>query len=145
MKIHDLDFVNYFAYGHNTQTTTIQQRAPSAEAVGVGVLHNFQLTFHKFANIENQDGAQTWGMVWRISKDDLHDLDQDEGLHLHYTRIPVQIHLKDGRVVRATTYIMEPTFSPTIGPDADYVKDVSKGYQEHHIPMSQLAQALDRD
>lgn len=143
MKIQDIEFVNYFAYGHNTLEQTMQVRAPSAEPVGVGILHNFQLTFHKYANIENQDNAETWGMVWRISKEDLHMLDEDEGLHVHYTRIPVEIHLLDGRVVRATTYIMEPTYSPHIGPDADYVRDVKQGYQQHHIPLRQLTQALD--
>jgi cation transport regulator ChaC len=144
MKIQDLDTVYYFAYGHNTYTDTMTDRAPSAEFVGVGVLHNFQLSFHKYANIQNHDGSQVQGVVWRITRRDLNILDHDEGLHEHYARIPVEVHMQDHRVIEAMAYIMEPSYMPGVQPDAGYVRDVGRGYQQHGISLRQLQDGLSR-
>lgn len=143
MRLDQLNTVNYFAYGHNTQAETIRERCPSARLVGTGVLHNFRLTFHKYANIENHDGEQVQGVVWNISESDLHHLDDDEGFHVHYTRIPVEV-LVEGVPTRCTAYIMESAYHPAELPSPSYIQHVRKGYEEHGLPLSQLEQAVER-
>ena len=143
MRQEDLQRVLYFAYGHNTQTETIQARCPSAKLMDTGVLHNFQLTFHQYSNIENQDGTHVEGVVWSISRSDLERLDGQEALHEHYNRIPVEVMIK-GVPYKCTAYIMDPGFHPDATPSRAYLQDVRKGYQEHGLPLSQIEEALDR-
>lgn len=141
MKTSDINTVYYFAYGHNTQSEAMKHRCPGAELIGTAILKNFQLSFKHFSNIENHDGASITGVLWKISDDDLQALDDDEGLHSHYNRIPVEVHTKK-KAYRATTYIMDPLYDPHSVPEKSYIRNVASGYAEHGIPLAQISDAL---
>jgi gamma-glutamylcyclotransferase (GGCT)/AIG2-like uncharacterized protein YtfP len=141
MRAKELETIIYFAYGHNTSTGTMMHRCPSAELIGVGVLHNFKLVLSHYANIENDDSAKVYGVLWRITPKDLKVLDSDEGLHDHYNRIPVEVHSK-GRMFKSTAYIMDPAYHPNTDANDNYIKAIAKGYSEHGIPRDQLTQAI---
>ena len=141
MKTSDINTVYYFAYGHNTQSEAMKRRCPGAELIGKAVLKNFQLGFKHFSNIENIDGKSVIGVLWKISDRDLQALDDDEGLHRHYNRIPVEVHTKK-KAYRAATYIMDPLYNPTAVPDKSYIRNLAIGYTEHDIPLSQITNAL---
>ena len=143
MRSRDLDTVYYFSYGHNTHTPTMRQRAPHAQLVGPAVLHNFQLSFEKFANIENHDGALVHGLLYKMPRSDLKRLDRDERYHEHYARIPLEVHHED-QTYQAFVYIMEPGWDPGDKPTPEYLSQVRDGYRDHGLPQSQINQALGR-
>lgn len=76
----------YFAYGANLDDVTMRDRAPSAEALGVGFLDEWALTFGTQgphlegggAAIVPQAGARVWGVIYAISDDDKRRLDATE-------------------------------------------------------------------
>ena len=142
MRISELSHVVYFAYGHNADNSEMARRCPSAELLGKGLLKNFKLVLKHYADIENKEDTECYGVVWKISQHDLKDLDGDEGFHIHYNRIPVEIEL-DGEKIRAMTYIMDPGYKASGLQKQKYVNMISKGYKENNIPLGQLEQAIE--
>lgn len=143
MRSRDLERVYYFSYGHNTHTPTMRQRCPGARLVGPAILHNFKLTFEKFANIENHDGATVHGLLYQMPRSDLKHLDRDERFHEHYTRIPLEVD-HENRTYRAFVYIMEPGWHPGDQPTQEYLSQVRQGYRDHGLPQQQIDQALEK-
>jgi cation transport regulator ChaC len=141
MKIKDLDTVNYFAYGHNTNSKVMLARCPHAELIGNGILKNFCFVLRKFADIESQPGAKCYGVLWRINRRDLQALDHDEDYHRHYNRILVDVETDSGPI-KAQVYIMDPAYHPEERASKDYVRSIAQGYQEHNLPVEQIKQAL---
>lgn len=141
MRFKEIDHILYFAYGHNTNTEEMKRRCPDARLIGTAVLKNFKLELRHFANIVHDEAAKTYGMLWSISIKELKTLDSDEGLHDHYNRIPVQVHLGD-QILSATAYIMDPEYTAEGPPDKKYVELIAKGYEENDLPLDQLEQAL---
>lgn len=141
MRAKEIENIHVFAYGHNTNTETIKHRCPNAKLVGTGVLENFEMTFNKFSNIQNHDGHKVYGIVWSVSHRDLLTLDNDEDLHQHYNRIPVEVHTKHGTIA-ASAYVMDPDYNPQVPPPKDYVNHIVQGYKEHGLPVEQIKQAL---
>ena len=45
------DHVKYFAYGSNMSLVRLRERVPSAERLGVFILAEYQLRFHKFHQV----------------------------------------------------------------------------------------------
>lgn len=141
MKLSDIKTINYFAYAHNTNTEVIKSRCPSAKFISVGVLNNFNLVLHKFADIEHDPKSKCYGVVWSISLNDLAELDKFEGLHKDYNRIPLEVTTESG-LIKCMAYIMDPYFSQDGNPSLDYIKSVLLGYQEHDLPVNQLKSAI---
>lgn len=141
MRISEVDNILYFAYGHNTDNSEMARRCPSAKLIGKALLKNFKLVLKHFADIQNEEGAECYGLVWKIDHHDLKNLDKDEGYHRHYNRIPVEVEIKDGKA-KVTTYIMDPGYKAHGLPTQKYVRMLSKGYKENDISLSQLETAI---
>jgi gamma-glutamylcyclotransferase (GGCT)/AIG2-like uncharacterized protein YtfP len=141
MRANELS-VYYFAYGHNTLSEDFKERCPSAKFIGPALLHNFQLLIKHYADIVSNDHSSVAGILWSISHNDLIHLDKDEDYHVHYNRIPVEVHAK-GKPFSATTYIMDPDYKTMAPPSKDYVRDMITGYREHDLPLEQIKAALD--
>jgi len=139
MRARELDILLYFAYGHNTNTQVMLKRCPSAAYRGVGELEGFRVVLRHYCDIEQQHGSVVEGVLWQINLSDLRALDHDEGLHVDYNRIPVEILTHTGWV-RAMTYIMDPehTQAEHQSPDSNYIESVSAGYSEHSLPLEQI-------
>ena len=142
MRFADIEDIFYFGYGHNTDVEEFLRRVPGAKPLGVGVLKNFKFVLKHYADIENQEETECYGVVWKITTRDLKTLDHDEGLHKHYNRIPVEIDL-GSKKIRATTYIMDPAYHSSSLPSKKYIKMLATGYKENGVPMSQLVNALE--
>jgi len=99
------------------------------------------MTFEKFANIENHDGASVQGLLYKMHRSDLKHLDKDERFHEHYTRIPLQVHHED-RTYQALVYIMEPGFDPGDQPTPEYLSQLRAGYKDHGLDQNQIDRAL---
>jgi len=140
VRADEVETINYFAYGHNTNTHIMKERCPSAKLLGKGVLKNFKLVFRHYADLENEDDTQCYGILWRVNTKDLKELDHDEGLHKAYNRVPVQIDTEHGPV-RAMTYIMDPTHKNKPDTPEWYVESCEEGYTEHGLPLEQIENA----
>ncbi|OWF37950.1 gamma-glutamylcyclotransferase-like [Mizuhopecten yessoensis] len=83
----------YFAYASNLLKERLQLENPSATFVAIGKLENYRFCFDTngdptacemkgaMANIEPQPGAEVWGVVWRLDKDDMDSLNRQEHEH----------------------------------------------------------------
>jgi gamma-glutamylcyclotransferase (GGCT)/AIG2-like uncharacterized protein YtfP len=91
----------YFAYGSNLDLDQMRDRCPDSELVGMGALPAHRLDFTAYANRWQggvadvvQDQAHTvWGLIYRLSSQDLQLLDEFESYPTGYDRRQVQIHL----------------------------------------------------
>ncbi|XP_060080668.1 gamma-glutamylcyclotransferase-like [Ylistrum balloti] len=94
----------YFAYGSNLLKERLQLKNPSATFVTVGKLKNYKLCFRTnvdpatselkggSANIEPHPGAEVWGVVWQLDKDDMVSLNRQEH---HLQPFTVKVTSKD--------------------------------------------------
>ena len=131
----------YFAYGSNMLTKRLQDRAPSAKAVGIGYLKEHHLRWHK----KSQDrsgkcdifftGDQdhlVHGVLFEISGSEKKRLDTVEGLHQGYDEKLVEIITTSGRVSAVTYYAT--VIDEQLRPYDWYQRYVVEGAIEHGLP-----------
>ena len=93
----------YFAYGSNMDPRTMHKTAPDAEVIGPGRLEGFRLEFNVYsdrweggaANLEPDENAHLWGVVWEIEPADLTNLDTFIGHPTYYRREDVIVQVWD--------------------------------------------------
>ena len=93
----------YFAYGSNMDPRTMHKTVPDAEVVGPGRLEGFRLEFNVYsdrweggaANLEPDENAHLWGVVWEIEPEDLTKLDTFIGHPTYYRREDVIVRVWD--------------------------------------------------
>jgi gamma-glutamylcyclotransferase len=101
----------YFAYGANVDPAHMATRVPGARAVGPARLDGFRLSFSVFstewnggaANLEPDEQAHVWGMLWEIPDDQVHGLDAYRGHPTFFRKEDVVAQTRDGPVL-AWTY-----------------------------------------
>ncbi len=133
----------YFAYGSNMCSAQMRERIPNAEKIGVGRLTGYALVWDKQskkdgsakANIVERKGAEVWGVVYRLSSNDLRRLDGYEG---GYERLNVTILLQDGTPLEVVTY-MSKQRQKDILPTREYWQRVVRGAEEHSLPADYIA------
>jgi gamma-glutamylcyclotransferase len=102
---------HYFAYGSNMDPRIMQRTVPEARIVGPGRLDGFRLEFNVYsdrweggaANLEPDEDAHLWGVVWAMGADDLGKLDTYIGHPTYYRRENVVITV-GGDSMEAVTY-----------------------------------------
>jgi gamma-glutamylcyclotransferase len=102
---------HYFAYGSNMDARIMQRTVPGARLVGPGRLLGFRLEFNVYsdrweggaANLEPDQDAHLWGVVWEIEEDDLSKLDTFVGHPTFYRREDVAVDV-GGTPLEAVTY-----------------------------------------
>lgn len=139
----------YFAYGSNLLTRRLRERTPSARPVGVGLLRQHALRWHKAATdgsgkcdvMPCSDGdaadTQVHGMVWEIDLDDKPALDAAETLGVGYGEREVSIEMPGARMVRARAYVALKT-DPAALPYDWYHALVLAGAREQSLPPAYL-------
>jgi hypothetical protein len=98
----------YFAYGSNMCPEQMAQRCPGAEALGLVTLagHRFIINERGVATLRPDPQAETPGMLWRISKDDVDTLDACEAHRKYvYDKCYRSLRMLDGHSVGALLYI----------------------------------------
>ncbi len=106
--------VYYFAYGSNMSEEQIRERL-GREVIGEkGMLNGFELIFKKqaykkpgisYANIINKEGSEVQGAIYKISEEELAEIDRKEGYPNHYNRIVLIIKNEDGIEIPSVVYI----------------------------------------
>ncbi|MEO5732096.1 MAG: gamma-glutamylcyclotransferase family protein [Rubrivivax sp.] len=144
----------YFAYGSNLLTRRLRERTPSARKVGVGVLRQHTLRWHKAATDGSgkcdvvpcsHDGAdsaaadgEVHGVVWEIDRCDKPALDAAETLGVGYGERELDVEMDDGRLLRAWAYIALKTDAGSVPYDW-YHALVLAGAREQALPPAYLS------
>lgn len=103
----------YFAYGSNMSQQQILDRCPGASREGVGTLKGHRLAFTRRGSyrpggvasvVPAGDDESVYGVVWKISDDDLSELDRIEDPDA-YARRTMTIELLSGNSVESEVYV----------------------------------------
>ena len=78
----------YFAYGSNLNPEQIRRRIPEARAVGRATLRGWKLVERLYADIERSRGSRVEGVLYLVTKTELHRLDLYEGYPSVYGHRP---------------------------------------------------------
>jgi gamma-glutamylcyclotransferase len=132
----------YFAYGMNTNLAQMNQRCPSARALGAARLDGYRLEFKSYATIVPSPKDSVEGVLWTITESDEWALDMLEGYPEFYQKISVAVAQNDIKHI-AMTYIMTPR-EQNHAPSDGYYSMVSEGYQQFGLSQRQLLDAKSR-
>lgn len=118
--------IHYFAYGSNM----LRERLLARKVILIGsgqpaFVDGFKLLFNKKskgsskANLVQEVGSKTWGVLFGVDSDSLDSLDDAEGAPVHYRRqYDFTVHTESGQLA-AMTYLAQPGKILTI-PDSPY-------------------------
>jgi gamma-glutamylcyclotransferase len=136
-----------FAYGSNMLSSRIQERCPSARALGIAELHGHELKWHK----RSQDGSgkcdvvQTedkhrivHGVLYEIAESEKSALDEAEGLGNGYEEKQVKVVF--GGAPRMTSVYVATRTDSSLRPYTWYKAFVVAGAKEHKLPSEYLRQ-----
>lgn len=134
--------MNYFAYGSNMSAPRLQQRVPSARVLGVAVLRDHRLEFHKAgrdgsakcdAAWSGKDSDAVHGVLYKMDPGHKSRLDKAEGLGNGYAQKTVRVQMTGGGKHSALTYYATH-IDVTLRPYSWYLEHVVRGAREHHLP-----------
>ena len=136
-----------FAYGSNLDEALMQRRCPGAEAITTYVLHGWRLCFRGYADLEPVDGAQTPGVLYRITPDGERQLDLCEGvspdsISLYRKETFIVTNAAIGQTEAVLFYTMNET--RTFPPDPVYYRLIQRAYQHWGFSREPLEDALRR-
>jgi gamma-glutamylcyclotransferase (GGCT)/AIG2-like uncharacterized protein YtfP len=132
----------YFAYGMNTNRSSMTWRCPGAISFGHARLVDHEFRFSHHADVVASPGESVDGVLWLIDEDHLADLDMLEGYPSYYDRAVLPVEYQ-GNVIMAECYRMQPD-NLDCGPGKGYLDMIFEGYQEHDVPNGQIWAALSR-
>jgi gamma-glutamylcyclotransferase (GGCT)/AIG2-like uncharacterized protein YtfP len=130
----------YFAYGMNTNLSSMRARCPDAECLGPADLLHHELEFAHHCNVKHRPFALVPGLLWSITEQDLHSLDITEGYPYYYTRSGAVVD-HEGESKLAIVYTMTGATKPA-PPTDSYWQLVVQGYEENKISQQALKRAL---
>ena len=138
--------MKYFAYGSNMSLARLSQRTPNVERLGLFILIEHQLQFHKAGDDgsgkcdaaftgNNQD--KIYGALYEIDPKEKSTLDVIEGLGNGYNEKIVSVEGANGEKVKALTYYATD-ISDTLPPYTWYLDHVLIGAKEIGVPAHYL-------
>ena len=130
----------YFAYGMNTNRSSMTWRCPGAISFGHARLLDHEFRFSHHADVVVHPGESVDGVLWLIDEDHLADLDTLEGYPSYYDRAVLPVEYQ-GNIVMAECYRMQPDNIDS-RPSKGYLDMIFEGYQEYDIPNDQIWSAL---
>ena len=145
--------MRYFAYGSNMSVLRLRQRVPSAQVLGLAVLHGHRLMFHKAgrdgsakcdATVSVRDKDVVHGVLYRMDPAHKSCLDNAEGLGRGYAQKTVEVSLTDGGSAFAITYYATST-NPALKPYSWYLEHVLRGARENGLPTDYVAEIAATD
>lgn len=126
----------YFAYGLNTNVTSMAQRCPRAVSFGQAKLLGHRFRFAGPADVQVNRLCCVDGVLWDITDECLRALDSLEGYPYFYGRKWATVEL-DGEHCQAMVYYMQPG-NRNAPPSSSYFDMVLEGYEEHGVSTRQL-------
>ncbi|MFQ5695852.1 MAG: gamma-glutamylcyclotransferase family protein [Terriglobia bacterium] len=136
----------YFAYASNMSRAQMQQRAGEPGEEKVARLDNYELNFDKVSrggtgtgNLVPADGKVVYGVLYRVSAQQLRALDRFEGVPEHYRRSQVTVVDGQGTKVGAQVYLARKV-RKGLKPDRLYLQRIIQGAEEHNLPGDYIEQ-----
>ncbi len=94
----------YFAYGSNMDPNHMARRAPGGRPLGPARLDGFRLEFNVYsneweggaANLELDENAHVWGVLWEVPEDQIGGLDAFQGHPTFFRREDVVVEGPEG-------------------------------------------------
>lgn len=145
----------YFAYGSNMDTSQMAARCPSARVRGIARLPEHRIVFSRFsqsrgcgvASVDPAAGHDVWGVLYKITEDDVSSLDSAEGYRPErpternaYIRTTVEVFVVEDQpetLIQAQTYIANPQPTP-LRPNAAYMQQLINGARTHGLPQTYI-------
>jgi len=136
-----MTYVWYFAYGSNLDPNQMKKRVGSFQEARKARLPGFKLVFRGYskkwngavADIEPSEESIVYGVVYKITEQQLRKLDGFEGYPRVYQRRPVEVITEKGDVISAVTYIRVKK-EPQGIPSREYLETIIKGLKAHGYP-----------
>lgn len=144
----------YFAYGSNmARSIFLDTRRMQPLASRCGWLDDYRLCFNipvgpgerGVANVVQEAGARTHGVLYQLSTDDFDRLDGTEGVSFGlYQRVPVTVVTGQHGVIEAWTY-QSTVITDGRKPSLRYIQLLLDGARENGLPSEYVAslQALE--
>ena len=138
----------YIAYGSNLNVGHMEDRCPTAKAIGMAWLEGYELEFGGAClTIREKAGARTPVGVWAVKPEDEKNLDFYEGYPIYYDKqdgIKLDVCMRGGkRTVTAFVYIMRDNMR--IGwPQRSYIETCEEGYEDFGLDKTYLRDAIER-
>lgn len=139
-----MDSLTYFAYGSNMLAARLARRCASARFTAVGSIPDFTVAFSKRskdgsgkATLIEAPGAEAYGALFSVGRDDLVALDRIEGVGQGYHRLEdIQAYaFPDQTPVRVTTYVADAeAIDHALRPYDWYLALVVKGAERKGLP-----------
>jgi gamma-glutamylcyclotransferase len=133
----------YLAYGSNMSSRRFLTRIPHAEHVGIGIVKDHALRFHKISQTDGSGKCDIYktddsshsicGVIYRVSSEDKKILDKIEGLGVGYNEKVVEVVLPNGEKKEAFVYYAI-TIDPAVQPLHWYKEHVLRGALENNLP-----------
>ena len=132
--------MKYFAYGMNTNLAQMAQRCPKAISLGKAVLYGHEFRFSRHADIIENPGFITHGVLWEITDECEKSLDALEGFPDYYLKKMVNV-FHNGCAVESMVYYMTNDY-PDEYPSDGYLEMLIEGYAEHGVDNTQIYSSL---
>lgn len=129
----------YFAYGSNMNTNQMNNRCLNGfEKISNGKLLNYEFGFDKsgYANIREFNDKIVFGVIYKLTKSCLNNLDQYEGYPDHYNRRIVKIqNIYDNQFIDSYVYI-ESKDQFNGNANQSYLDIILNGAIENELPIN---------
>ncbi|CAG5090698.1 Oidioi.mRNA.OKI2018_I69.PAR.g12690.t1.cds [Oikopleura dioica] len=142
----------YFAFGSNLLESRVKINSPSAEFICYATLKNYELVFAGWSErwqgasatiIESQEN-DVIGCVYSIDKENLAELDRQEGVHQNiYEPLEISALGSDGKNYLCRTYYKKDVAEGRTKqdpPSKAYVSVIISGAKEHKFPEPYISQ-----
>ena len=136
----------YFAYASNMNRAQVKQRAGAPAEEKLARLDNYELNFDKVArggtgtaNIVPAEGQTVYGVLYRLTEQQLKALDRFEGVPVHYRRSQTTVVDAEGSRVNAQLYLARKV-RKGLKPDRLYLQGIIQGAEEHALPPEYIEQ-----
>ena len=139
----------YFSYGSNMDPMHMSKRVPGAEPIGPGRLEGFRLAFNVYsaewgggaANLELDEGAHVWGVLWDVPHEEESGLDAYQGHPTFFRREEVSVLGPSGQVIGWTYRVAHQ--EGYVRPTDEYLNSLRSAIRIHGVPPEAL-DILDR-
>ena len=137
MKPETVEEVWYFAYDANLDKKNIVKRIGDYKEARRAMLKDYKITFNSFhpgwgggvADIVEEKGDTVYGVVYRISCEQVKKLDKFMGVPDFYKKIKVKVETDRGEI-EAFTYTTAKK-RKFVAPTSSYVSHILKGLKQH--------------
>ena len=135
----------YFAYGSNMLDARLQERVPSAKAIGAASLDGYRLVFHKKSkdgsvkcDLVSTASSKAYGVLFSMQEEELPSLDRAEGVGFGYLRVERHLQYQE-ESVEAFLYLAQEAYIDSTGLPYDwYLQFVLQGAKQNGLPHSYI-------